>query len=100
MAKDGNDVFINYAHNDDAAAEAAAMVEERGGHPHVIKADVGTRLGGRDVVAEVSKRTERLDQIVHCAAAAIPGPLLEVDPDDIAYAVQVNALSLIDVVRE
>jgi enoyl-[acyl-carrier protein] reductase III len=100
MAKDGNDVFINYAHNDEAAAEAAAMVEERGGHAHVIKADVGTRLGVRDLVAEVSKRTERLDQIVHCAAAAVPGPLLEVDPDDIAYAVQVNALSLIDVVRE
>jgi enoyl-[acyl-carrier protein] reductase III len=100
FAKDGNDVFVNYAHNDDAAAEAASLIEQRGGHPHVIKADVGTRDGVRELLAKVKESTGQLDQIVHCAAVAYPGGLLEVDPDDIAYAVQVNALSLIDVVRE
>jgi enoyl-[acyl-carrier protein] reductase III len=100
MAKGGNDVFVNYARNDKGAAETAALIETRGGHAHLIKADVGTREGTRELGAKVAEQTGRLDQIVHCAATAVRGPLLEVDPDDIAYAIQVNALSLIDIVRE
>ncbi|HEY4452134.1 MAG TPA: SDR family oxidoreductase [Solirubrobacteraceae bacterium] len=100
FAKDGNDVFVNYAHSDEAAAEAASLIEERGGRAHVIKADMGSSGGPRELLEEVARHTDHLDQIVHCAAAAVRGPLLKTDPGDIAYALQVNALSLIDVVRE
>jgi enoyl-[acyl-carrier protein] reductase III len=100
FAKGGNDVFVNYAHNDGAAAETATLIEERGGHAHVIKADMGTQEGPRQLLEGVREHTDRLDQIVHCAAAAVRGPLLETAPEDILYALRVNALSLIDVVRE
>lgn len=97
---EGEDVFINYARNDDGAAETAALVEAAGGRPHVLKADVGRREEVESLLRQVGERTDRLDQIVHCAAVAVPGPLLEVDPDEIAYAVQVNGLALIDIARE
>src|SRR5205085_12308358 len=42
FARDGNDVFINYHANDEAAAEAEAAVAAAGGTPHLVKADVGT----------------------------------------------------------
>ncbi|HEX3511895.1 MAG TPA: SDR family oxidoreductase [Solirubrobacteraceae bacterium] len=100
FARDGNDVFVNYARNDDAAAETAALIEQRGGRAHLVKADLGVEGSAQGLLAEVKEHTDRLDQIVHCAAAAVRGPLLKTDPADIAYALRVNALSLIDVVRE
>jgi NAD(P)-dependent dehydrogenase (short-subunit alcohol dehydrogenase family) len=100
MAKGGTDVFINYAHHDDAAEEAASAVEAAGGVPHLVKADLGSEDAVRGMLDQVKGQTDHLDQIVHCAAATVRGPLLEVDTDAIAHSVRVNALSLIDVVRE
>lgn len=100
IARSGAEVFINYAHDDEAAAQAAELVRQSGGRPHVVKADLGTRQGVKDLIDAVSEHVDHLDQIVHCAATAVRGPLLEADPEDIEYALRVNALSLIDIVRE
>jgi NAD(P)-dependent dehydrogenase (short-subunit alcohol dehydrogenase family) len=100
FATAGNQVFINYHRDDEAAAEAAAMVGKRGAAPHLIKADVSALEGVCRMIAAVREQTDRLDQIVHCAAAAVRGPLLGTDPAEIERAVKVNGLALIDVVRE
>lgn len=47
---------------------------------------------------QVRQRTERLDQLVHCAAATIPGRLTEVAADDLSRSVAVNGLALIGLV--
>src|SRR6185312_3147963 len=65
FAVDGNDVFVNYHSNDEAAAEAEAAIAAAGGTPHLIKADVGTVDGVREVIAAVREHTDRLDQLVH-----------------------------------
>jgi enoyl-[acyl-carrier protein] reductase III len=100
FARDGNDVFINYHANDEAAAEAEAAVAAAGGTPHLIKADVGTVEGVRAVIEAVREHTDRLDQLVHCAALAINGPLLELDPEELRHSVIVNGLALVDLIRE
>lgn len=96
----GADVFINYFNNDTAADETAETVQRNGGKPHLIKADVGTVDGVRQMIAEVKGLTDRLDQIVHCAAKPVQGPLLEVDAADVERSVAVNGLALVHVVRE
>jgi enoyl-[acyl-carrier protein] reductase III len=100
FARDGNAVFVNYHANDEAAAEAEAAVSAAGGTPHLIKADVGTVEGVREVMDAVGAHTDRLDQIVHCAAKAVNGPLLEVDPAELRESVIVNGLALVDLARE
>ncbi|HYC81488.1 MAG TPA: SDR family NAD(P)-dependent oxidoreductase, partial [Solirubrobacterales bacterium] len=70
-AREGTDVFVNYHANDEAAAEAEAAIAAAGGTPHLIKADVGTVDGVREVMEVVRAHTDRLDQLVHCAAKAV-----------------------------
>jgi enoyl-[acyl-carrier protein] reductase III len=100
FAVDGNDVFVNYHSNDEAAAEAEAAIAAAGGTPHLIKADVGTVEGVREVIGVVREHTDGLDQLVHCAAKAINGPLLDLDPEALRESVILNGLSIVDLIRE
>jgi len=100
FARSGTDVFINYHADDAAAAEAAAAVEAAGGIPHLVKADVGTPEGVEKLMATVRENVDRLDQLVHAAAKALRGPLLELAPAELEKAIAVNGLALVNLVRE
>lgn len=100
FARAGADVFINYHANDAAAEEAAAAVEAAGGRPHLVKADVGTAAGCAELIGTVRERVDRLDQLVHAAARAQSGPLLELGPEDLRTSIAVNGIALVDLVRE
>ncbi|UGS34747.1 SDR family oxidoreductase [Capillimicrobium parvum] len=99
FAAEGGDVFINYHADDDAAQAAAAAVEAAGGRPHVVKADMGTTEGVETLIGAVRERTDRLDQLVHCAAMAVTGSLLETDPETLTRSITVNGLALVALVR-
>src|ERR1700712_4594003 len=77
FAPGGTDVFVNYHADDEAAEEARAAVEAAGGVPHLIKADVGTDAGCAEVIGAVREKVDHLDQLVHGAAKAQTGSLLE-----------------------
>lgn len=101
FARGGTDVFINYHANDEAAKEAAAAVDAAGGVPHLVRADVGTPEGVREVLDAVrGAGVERLDQLVHCAAKAVNGPMTELDPTELRESIAVNALAMVDLARE
>ncbi|MFN8163375.1 MAG: SDR family oxidoreductase [Solirubrobacterales bacterium] len=100
FARTGTDVFINYHANDEAAGDARAAVEAAGGIPHLVKADVGTPEGARELMDSVGERVDRLDQLVHCAAKALTGPLLEARPEELEQAIAVNGLALVNLARE
>lgn len=89
------DVVINYS-SDDAAAEAtAALVTEAGGRPLLVKADVSTAEGVAAVGAAVAETGSALRLFVHCAATAVPGGGLDIDPVAYQRAVAINATSLV-----
>ena len=48
----------------------------------------------------LAERVDRLDQLVHYAAAIVPGPLTETDAADLQRSVAVNGLALVSLVRE
>jgi enoyl-[acyl-carrier protein] reductase III len=100
FARSGAEVFMNYHANEAAAHEAAAAVKAAGGIPHLVKADVGTVEGIRELIGTVRGCVSRLDQIVHCAAKTVTGPLLEVEPTQLGESVAVNGLALIHIARE
>lgn len=100
FARSGTDVFVNYHSNDEAAAEALAAVEAAGGRAHLVKADVGTPEGVAELIGAVRAEVDHLDQLVHCAAKAITGPLLEVAPAELDGAIAVNGLALVSLTRE
>jgi enoyl-[acyl-carrier protein] reductase III len=100
FAREGADVFVNYHADDAAAAEAEAAIAAAGGTPHLIKADVGTVAGVREVMEVVRAHADHLDQLVHCAAKALNGPLLDLDPEELRESVIVNGLALVDLIRE
>jgi enoyl-[acyl-carrier protein] reductase III len=99
FARPGNAVFVNF-HADAAAAEQTAReISERGAEPHAIRADVSTPEGAGELLARVAERTERLDQLVHCAVDPLSGPVLEVDPERFRRAVELNGVALVYLVQ-
>ena len=100
FARSGTEVFINYHANDAAAEQAVAAVAAAGGKPFLIKADVGTRAGVEELIGIVAANVEQLDQLVHCAAKAVTGPLLELSREDLQDSIAVNGLALVDLCRE
>jgi enoyl-[acyl-carrier protein] reductase III len=100
FARPGVDVFINYHANDAAAADAAEAVEAAGATAHLVKVDLTTPDGVRELVEQVGSRVDHLDQLVHAAAKTVPGPLLELEPQDLADSVALNATALVHLVRE
>lgn len=100
FARRGDEVFVNYHADDEAAASTLAAIEAVGGRGHLIRADVGAVAGCRDLMRAVAERVDRLDQLVHCAARPVSGPLLEVAPEDLEESLAVNGLALVHLARE
>lgn len=99
FAGPGVQVFINY-HADAAAAEAAqAELAALGADCVLIRADAGTPEGCAGIAAAVAARTDRLDQVVHCAVDAYASPALAVDPARFARAVVTNGVSILFLVQ-
>jgi len=99
FARPGNAVFINFHADGDAAAETTREIEERGAAAHAVRADVSTPDGARELLARVAERTERLDQLVHCAVDPLSAPVLEVDPERFRRAVELNGVALVYLVQ-
>lgn len=100
FAKTGNQVFLNYASDDDAAAEAKAAIEAKGAIAHLIKQDCGTPEGAAAVMKKVRAEAGQLDQLVHCAVRAIPKPALDCDPHDFTAALNLNGTAVLYLVQE
>jgi enoyl-[acyl-carrier protein] reductase III len=100
FATPGNDVFINYHSDDGAAEETAAAVQAAGARAHLLKIDVTSAEGARELAAAVSARVGHLDQLVHGAAKTVSGPLLEATPEELEDAIRLNGLALVHLTRE
>lgn len=99
FARPGVDVFLNYRADDDAAHKARDGIEALGARCHVLKGDVGTPAGAAAVLDEVKARTDRLDQLVHCAVKVLPGPLLGIDPVAFTEAINLNGTAIVYLVQ-
>lgn len=99
FARESGEVFLNYHSDDTAAGDAAEQVSSSGGRPYLIKADVGSPDGCATIIAAVRQRTQRLDQIVHCAVDPYATTALAADPARFTRAVTTNGASLLFLVQ-
>ncbi len=99
FAKPGVQVFLNFRADTQAAQSAKARIEAAGAACHLIQGDVGTPAGAQAVVAAVAARTDRLDQLVHCAVRVIPEPLLTIDPTALTEAINLNGAAIVYLVQ-
>ncbi|WP_298192956.1 SDR family oxidoreductase [Novosphingobium sp.] len=95
FAKPDVDVFLNFRADQDSADKAKAEIEAAGARCHLIQGDVRTPEGAKAVVAAVAAKSQRLDQLVHCAVKVIPEPLLTVDPVAFTEAINLNGTALV-----
>lgn len=94
-AASDQDVVINYSSDDAAAEQTAALVAEAGARPWLAKADVSTPEGVATVGSIVAETADILRLFVHCAATAVPGGGLDVDPAAFQRAIAINGTSLV-----
>ena len=99
FAKPDTDVFLNFRADEASAALAADAITATGARCHLIRADVGTPRGAREVLEQVAARTDNLDQLVHCAVKVIAESLLTVDPDAFTQALTLNGTALLYLVQ-
>lgn len=95
FAKPNTDVFLNFRADAAAAEKARAEIEAMGARCHLIQGDVGTPDGAKAVLVAVAAKTDRLDQMVHCAVKVIPAPLLTIDPSALTDAINLNGTALV-----
>jgi enoyl-[acyl-carrier protein] reductase III len=99
FAAPGKRVFVNF-HSDAAAASRAEQeIAATGATCHLIQADAGTPEGGAAIAAAVAAKTDRLDQVVHCAVDAYASPALTADPKRFTQAAVTNGMSLLFLVQ-
>lgn len=100
FSDEGNHIFVNYAHDDEAALSTASEISERGAEAHLLKADVGDPQAIKGMLQQIKQRVNRLDLIVHCSVAVIPGEGLGISWEQWQRAIAVSNLSLIETIRE
>lgn len=98
-ARLGHEVFVNYHQNEAAANDTLRAIDAAGGRGVLVKADIGTQTGVDAVVAAVREATDHLDLYVHCAALAVKGGALTIDPVLLARAIAVNGTSLVSLTQ-
>ncbi len=71
LLAEGNDVFVHYHSSADLARKVAADVEEKGGRPQLVQADLSKEDGCRDLVKAVAAKTDKLDVLFNNAGGLI-----------------------------
>jgi 3-oxoacyl-[acyl-carrier protein] reductase len=95
LAAEGAKVVVNYARNEQAAAEVVRSIQAQGGEAFACRADVAEEAQMQALVDTALQRFGRLDILVNNAAALKWGPLVEIDRAQFQLLVDVNIWGLI-----
>ena len=99
LARDGHDLVLGYARDDDAAEEARLAVEDAGARCAVVRADL-TDPEGVDQLFDAAAEHGRLTGVVNNAGATLHiGRLAETPPEIVAATVDLNLTSALLVAR-
>lgn len=90
LAKQGAEVFVNYARGEEAAQQTCATIAEAGGKATPVGFDVGDTKATEAAVQKIAKDKGRLDIVVSNAGIAIDQLLLRLKDEDIDKQLTVN----------
>ena len=66
-----NDLVIHYYHSEASAQQVADQVRQRGGRPMLVRADLATEAGCRELAQAVERQYGKLDVLVNNAGGLI-----------------------------
>jgi 3-oxoacyl-[acyl-carrier protein] reductase len=90
LARRGAKVAVNYVSREDAAREAAELVEKAGGEAVLAPFDVADEAACTDGIARLAKDCGQLDILVNNAGIAVNGLLLRFKNEDWERVMRVN----------
>jgi 3-oxoacyl-[acyl-carrier protein] reductase len=90
LARAGARVVVNYAGNEQAAAQTLALVREAGSDGELARFDVADPEAVDAAIADVAKRLGRLDILVNNAGIALDQILIRIKPEELERTMSVN----------
>lgn len=100
LARPGGTVVITYHNNEESAQETAAEIREKGATAHAVRTDIAAVAEIDALIAEVGRVSPGgLDVIVHAAAEAMTGRLVDLDGETLDRALRANGASIVHLVR-
>ncbi|CAB4906064.1 MAG: SDR family oxidoreductase [Actinobacteria bacterium] len=93
------EIFINFAHDRQAAESLAAKVSALGNTVHVVQADMGTEEGIDRLFAAIQNVTDVLDVVVHNAFYLTNANPMSADRKDWLRAMEVGPLALMNIAQ-
>lgn len=91
QARPGLTVFLNYLRDDESAAATKSEAEKKGAKVVLLQGNVAEVEAVREMFAEISKVTPRLDAMIHNAALGVFKPVHELREKDWNISLDVNA---------
>ncbi|MDS0526360.1 SDR family oxidoreductase [Clostridium sp. SHJSY1] len=92
LGKEGASIIINYSKDDDGAKETLNILTDLGVTSHVIKKDISTFEGAKELVCEVLKHFGKIDILVNNAARSEIGLFMDASKEDIERLLDTNLL--------
>ncbi len=90
----GNEIFVHYNSSKEAAGQVAQEVVARGGHSHLLQADLTTDDGCRSLVNALKAETDKLDVLVNNSGGLIKRqPVRDLDWSLMQEVFALNTLS-------
>lgn len=89
LAQAGAEVVI-VGRSEEKAAERLAKIEAAGGRAYFVAADVAARESLEHLLAEVMRRSGRVDILVNGAGINSPTPVLDITDEEFARIIDVN----------
>ena len=100
LASAGANVSIAYFSDHDGARAAAQELPSLGsGSTEVFRVNFGDAKSSEQFTAELHAKLARIDLLIHCAASGVLRPARELTPRHFAWAIDVNARSLVSLVQ-
>ena len=99
MAKQGAQVVINYSKDDEGANKTLEEIKKVNGYAILVKEDISTFSGCKNMVDEVIKTLGRIDILVNNAGISSIGLFMDAQEEDINKIVNINLLGAMYLTR-
>lgn len=100
LAREGADVVVNYAHDEQSAQQVAQKIRAMGRQALVIQADVSQPEPVRQMVQQVLNEWKHIDILVSNAGAGTGGPIGETTDEAWEHVFGVNVKGFFHLARE
>ena len=105
LGADGAAVLVHYSGSKDRAERVVADIRSAGGHAEAVRADLSTRDGPRELVAQLDRSfggrfAGRLDVLVNNAGVGEFAPLVEASDDHFDRQFNINVRAVFQLGRE